>query len=73
MINTADLALAHRYLYYVLMIPVISDKEYDKLEQLAVEDADEDHPIHGVGSSNAEDYPKNVIAIAFDLLGMKPR
>lgn len=71
--NTADLALAHRYLYYVAMIPIISDEEYDALKQLAVEEADKDHLIHGVGSSNAEDYPKNVIAIAFDLLGMKPR
>lgn len=49
-------AMAHRYLYYVLLSPVISDREYDILEHAAVEIAPEDSPIHDPGSSLESSY-----------------
>lgn len=52
-----QLLLAHRYLYYVLGAPVISDQEYDDLERLYGESL-------GVGSDLPSDYPPYIIALA---------
>ena len=63
--------LAHRYLYYVLMSPVISDIEYDRLEQKACEKLDDESPVHGIGSSLEEDYSSEVIRHALKLKSEK--
>ncbi len=70
--------LAHRYLYYVLARPVLTDYDYDMLERLAKNEitypddpnvaASIDHVIYQVGSENPGDYPKEVIELAFKLL-----
>lgn len=53
--------LAHRYLYYIETQPVISDFEYDALErQLTYEEKEE----IGVGSSLADSYSEEIIALA---------
>ena len=61
-------ALAHRYLYYVLMKPVISDRDYDRLEMRAVELADGDSDIHAPGSDLAESYTDDVKKLAMAIL-----
>lgn len=59
-----ELAMAHRYLYYVECDPAISDHEYDVIERRARAIAPEGHPIHGVGSSLPESYSAEIIALA---------
>ena len=56
--------MAHRYLYYVLGEPVISDYLYDPWEREARQVLPEDSPIHGVVSSNPWSYSKEQIEYA---------
>lgn len=56
--------LAHRYLYYVLARPVLSDYDYDRLEARAKRELPGDSPVHTVGSDCASDYPADVVAYA---------
>lgn len=60
--------LAHRYLYYVLAEPVISDPVYDQIEREAREVLPETSPVHGVGSSLPSSYPDEAVAHAMLLL-----
>lgn len=60
--------LAHRYLYYVLNTPVISDYAYDRLERAALRVVPKDSALHRPGSDRAEDYPPSVVAHAKGLL-----
>lgn len=57
-----DIAMAHRYLYYVKGQPVISDREYDRLE-LPIK-----HKLPPVGSDNEEDYSEDQIKLAEAML-----
>ena len=67
--DIVKLALAHRYLYYVLMRPVITDSEYDKLEMEAVEAADDDDSdIHSPGSDLEGSYTDDVKKLAMTIL-----
>lgn len=59
--------LAHRYLYYILAAPVLSDFDYDVLEKRAVAELPADHPVHKPGSDLAKDYPDHVIERALML------
>jgi NAD-dependent DNA ligase len=59
-----DRCLVHRYLYYVMDTPIISDYIYDAMEREARKFADENHPILKVGSSLAKDYPEHIVNIA---------
>ncbi len=59
--ETIKLCLAHRYLYYVLSSPVISDYEYDMLERNLTTGERE---ALGVGSELAADYSPEVIGMA---------
>lgn len=61
------LVLAHRYLYYVLDDPIISDFEYDKLEREARASLPEDSPIQDVGSSLRSSYSEDIIKYAENL------
>lgn len=60
-----DQCLVHRYLYYVMARPVLTDWEYSKLEVLAfIGEFSDDHPLWKPGSDRAEDYPAHIIEIA---------
>ena len=69
--DIVQVALAHRYLYYVLMSPVLSDQEYDRIEEAAVEIAPDDSPIHDPGSDLDESYSQEVKQLAYRLLNNK--
>ena len=68
--SIADQCMAHRYLYYVLSSPVISDWEYSKLEAkaLADESLPENHPMQFPGSDVAAHYPVEIVELAMQLL-----
>lgn len=54
--HAEDVVMRHRFLYYVLGKPVISDVEYDQLERVVLER----WPVSvcsEVGSSEISDYP----------------
>lgn len=52
--------MMHRYLYYVLGQPVISDWEYDKLEDEASKQPENDYLNHAVGSDTRELYSREI-------------
>lgn len=52
--------LVHRYLYYVMSDPVVSDYIYDQIERDARLVCPESSPVHGVGSSLESDYSQEV-------------
>lgn len=52
--------LTHRYRYYVLNQPVISDYEYDMLEREAKK-VDTEGLLNVPGSDLEESYPKEII------------
>ncbi len=56
--------LVHRYIYYVLGTRIISDLEYDCLEDKARAELPYTSIVFDVGSSNAEDYDEDVIVEA---------
>jgi len=62
------LVMAHRYLYYVLGEPVLSDHSYDVLERAAREICPKDSPVHGIGSSLSTSYTEEQINKAVELL-----
>lgn len=53
--------MAHRYLYYVVCNPVLSDKDYDELELEARRVCTPDSSVHKLGSSLASSYTENQI------------
>jgi NAD-dependent DNA ligase len=61
------LVMAHRYLYYVLCEPVISDQAYDLLERKARKKCSANSPVHGVGSSLESSYTQEQINKALEL------
>ena len=52
--------MVHRYCYYVLDAPIISDFEYDVLERQARAELPETSPVQGVGSSLHSSYSVDV-------------
>jgi hypothetical protein len=77
--------LVHRYLYYVLASPIITDYQYDmwekQLEALVAAHPDvaerlskyeRECPLKSPGSSRVEDYPDEVIALAESLADYHP-
>lgn len=60
--------MAHRYLYYVLAAPKISDSAYDLMELRAKSFLPPDSPIQKVGSSLAEDYSPEIVNLAMKFL-----
>lgn len=59
--------LAHRYRYYVLSSPILSDSEYDALERKARAVLPPESPVHGVGSSLRSSYSSAVVTYAMGL------
>jgi NAD-dependent DNA ligase len=56
--------MTHRYLYYVLDEPVISDAAYDALERDGRARLPESSPVHQMGSSLAESYDPSIQELA---------
>lgn len=62
-----EVIMIHRYLYYVEMTPILSDRSYDLFEYYAVGVCPDDSIVHDFGSSNAEDYDERIITKALQL------
>ena len=67
--------LCHRFLYYVLAVPIASDEEYDAMERkLRKLEADypkllrADSPTQTVGSDQKDSYPNHIQWRAWDML-----
>ncbi|MDE3021877.1 MAG: hypothetical protein KGI54_08460 [Pseudomonadota bacterium] len=61
------MVMVHRYAYYVDIVPLISDDEYNKLEADAVSVLPETSKVHELGSSNPDDYSplvKRIVELA---------
>ena len=67
----ADLCMIHRYLYYVLCEPIISDVEYDLMEKKALLTCAETHPIRKPGSDLKSSYSSEIVRQANELLNGK--
>ena len=63
-----DEVMAHRYLYYVLSEPVLTDADYDTLERRAREVCPPESPVHKVGSSLPSSYTKKQVELATQFL-----
>lgn len=61
------LVLAHRYLYYILGNPIISDYKYDKLEKFAITRLSKDSPVNTVGSDLLSSYSELIISKALQM------
>lgn len=60
----ANMLLVHRYLYYVLAAPVLTDYEYTRRENALLKMEDrlpQDHEILKVGSDIASTYPPEIV------------
>lgn len=68
-LSLADQCLVHRVLYYVLMQPVMGDRQYDILERAATNDPDTpvDHLIHQPGSDLESTYPDEIVSMAYEI------
>lgn len=64
--------MAHRYLYYVLGRPVITDAEYDQLEIVARSKCAKSSPLNNPGSDLESSYSEESKALAFKLLSTGP-
>lgn len=62
-----DKIMVHRYLYYVLCDPIISDYEYDLLDREATTLLPESSPVHQVGSSLVDSYSERVRSLAEEI------
>ena len=67
--DLCDELYKHRYRYYVLSTPIISDYEYDMLERKLKEFEEKNteynsptSPTKVIGSSLEKDYPRHIIA-----------
>lgn len=69
--NCEKLILAHRYLYYVLGNPVLSDQKYDKLEKKFLKLYPDSEVIKTCGSDLSSDYSEEIIIMANDILKNK--
>lgn len=63
-----DACLVHRYLYYVLSSPIISDYVYDLMEKEARIKLDPNHLLNKPGSSLKTIYPTHIVEIGNKLL-----
>lgn len=52
--------MIHRYLYYVIVEPVLPDSEYDRLERIARSVLPESSDVHKVGSSLPASYSEEI-------------
>ena len=59
--------MAHRFLYYVLSSPILTDAEYDALERDFLSKTEEDSPVRRPGSDLESSYTKDETALALYL------
>ena len=59
-----DIVMGHRYLYYILGSPVISDYEYDQLDTHARKVLPTTSHVHEIGSSLSSSYTPRQVACA---------
>lgn len=64
MTEQEEVIMCHRYRYYVLCRPTISDAEYDALEAEAMKTAAPNSPIRKPGSDSWKDYPQHIRMVA---------
>lgn len=62
-----DMIMAHRYLYYIECMPIISDLEYDELDREATSILPETSPVHQVGSDLRSSYSDKIVKLAEEL------
>lgn len=62
-----DRVLLHRYCYYVLALPLVSDFEYDTYEREARAVCPPESPVHGVGSCLPSSYPERIKHMAEEM------
>ena len=62
--NIETQVLVHRFRYYVLDDPIISDAEYDDLERRARSLLPLESQVHGVGSSLRSSYSAKIAELA---------
>ena len=70
-LKLANQCMMHRYLYYVVNRPILTDVEYDILEKQAILSLEINHPNHPIfkpGSSKEIDYHPLIIKQALELL-----
>jgi len=65
--NLEALVMAHRYLYYVLNTPIISDYEYNQLEHEAREVLPKSSPVHSAGSEANSSYSDYIRMLALQM------
>lgn len=65
------LVMAHRFLFFIAHNPVLSDKEYDKLMDRALEVAGCDSCIVALAPTDASVYDLDVIELAESLVRRK--
>jgi NAD-dependent DNA ligase len=53
--------LIHRFNYYCLDDPIISDSEYDALERKALAELPDSKILNSVGSSLRSSYPQEIL------------
>lgn len=56
-----DIFLRHRFLYYVLHRPTMSDHEFDLMHTYFLSLYPQSAILNSVGSDNAADYPVHVV------------
>jgi len=62
-----DRVMLHRYCYYVLAQPLVSDFQYDIWEREAREVCATESPVHGVGSCLPSSYPERIKQMAEEM------
>lgn len=62
--------LAHRYLYFILNVPVISDFQFDLLQMEAQAVLPKGSPVYQMASVLSSNYPTDAVSRACDLLMM---
>ena len=67
MLEIEKIVMAHRYLYYVTCEPVLSDYDYDLLENQALKVAKSNSPINNPGSSLDSSYSQEIKDLAMNL------
>lgn len=63
-LNLVEQIQFHRYRYYVMYDPLITDLEYDMLDRKALEQFPDDPVLNSVGSELISSYPQHIIDLA---------
>jgi hypothetical protein len=66
-LSKPDQCLVHRLLYYCLVMPLLTDYEYDMLERDGITELGDDqvHLLNFPGSDREDDYPDELVELAY--------